>query len=45
MLIGACIRKWANRHWAKGCYELRFYDNLVEVREEFSVEAENRGSV
>ncbi|WP_431126208.1 NYN domain-containing protein [Variovorax paradoxus] len=33
-LIGVGTRKATNRHWAKSCHEFRYYDNLVEVREE-----------
>lgn len=33
-LIGVGTRKSTNRHWAKSCHEFRYYDNLVEVREE-----------
>lgn len=33
-LIGVGTRKATNRHWAKSCHEFRYYENLVEVREE-----------
>ncbi|PNG58898.1 MULTISPECIES: NYN domain-containing protein [unclassified Variovorax] len=33
-LIGIGTRKATNRHWAKSCHEFRYYENLVEVREE-----------
>lgn len=33
-LIGVGTRKSTNRHWAKSCHEFRYYDNLVEVRDE-----------
>lgn len=37
-LIGVGIRKATNRHWAKSCHEFRYYDNLVEVRDEAKTE-------
>ena len=33
-LIGVGTRKATNRHWAKSCHEFRYYENLLEVREE-----------
>jgi uncharacterized LabA/DUF88 family protein len=33
-LIGVGTRKATNRHWAKSCHEFRYYENLIEVREE-----------
>lgn len=33
-LIGVGTRKATNRHWAKSCHEFRYYENLVEVRED-----------
>ena len=33
-LIGVGTRKATNRHWAKSCHEFRYYENLVEVRDE-----------
>ena len=39
-LIGVGIRKSTNRHWAKSCHEFRYYDNLVEVRDEAKTEAD-----
>lgn len=33
-LIGVGTRKSTNRHWAKSCHEFRYYETLVEVREE-----------
>ncbi len=33
-LIGVGTRKSTNRHWAKSCHEFRYYENLLEVREE-----------
>lgn len=33
-LIGVGTRRSTNRHWAKSCHEFRYYENLVEVREE-----------
>jgi len=39
-LIGVGIRKATNRHWAKSCHEFRYYDNLVEVRDEAKTEAD-----
>lgn len=33
-LIGIGTRKATNRHWAKSCHEFRYYENLVEVRDE-----------
>lgn len=36
-LIGVGTRKSTNRHWAKSCHEFRYYETLVEVREEEAV--------
>ena len=33
-LIGVGTRKATNRHWARSCHEFRYYENLVEVRDE-----------
>jgi uncharacterized LabA/DUF88 family protein len=33
-LIGVGTRRATNRHWAKSCHEFRYYENLLEVREE-----------
>lgn len=33
-LIGVGTRRATNRHWAKSCHEFRYYENLVEVRDE-----------
>lgn len=38
-LIGVGTRKATNRHWAKSCHEFRYYENLVEVREEVAAAA------
>lgn len=38
-LIGVGTRKATNRHWAKSCHEFRYYENLVEVREEVAMAA------
>lgn len=38
-LIGVGTRKATNRHWAKSCHEFRYYDNLVEVRQEATMAA------
>lgn len=39
VLIGVGTRKATNRHWAKSCHEFRYYENLVEVREEAAMSA------
>jgi uncharacterized LabA/DUF88 family protein len=33
-LIGIGARKNTNRHWAKSCHEFRYYENLVEGRDD-----------
>jgi uncharacterized LabA/DUF88 family protein len=33
-LVGIGTRRSTNRHWAKSCHEFRYYDSLIEVREE-----------
>ena len=33
-LVGVGTRKATNRHWARSCHEFRYYENLLEVREE-----------
>lgn len=33
-LIGIGTRKATNRHWARSCHEFRYYENLVEFRDE-----------
>lgn len=38
-LIGVGTRKATNRHWAKSCHEFRYYENLVEVRDEVATVA------
>ncbi len=34
VLVGVGTRKNTNRHWAKSCHEFRYYETVVEVREE-----------
>lgn len=33
-LVGVGTRKATNRHWARSCHEFRYYENLLEVRDE-----------
>lgn len=33
-LVGLATRTSTNRHWAKSCHEFRYYENLLQVREE-----------
>lgn len=40
ILIGVGTRKATNRHWAKSCHEFRYYDNLVEVRDMVTADAD-----
>lgn len=42
-LIGVGTRKSTNRHWAKSCHEFRYYETLVEVREEEAAPVEAAG--
>lgn len=34
VLVGVGMRKATNRHWAKSCHEFRYYETIVEVRDE-----------
>jgi uncharacterized LabA/DUF88 family protein len=38
-LVGVGTRKATNRHWARSCHEFRYYENLVEVRDETAAAA------
>jgi len=33
-LVGVGTRKATNRHWARSCHEFRYYENLLDAREE-----------
>ena len=42
-LIGVGTRKATNRHWARSCHEFRYYENLLEVRDEVAPAGESAG--
>jgi hypothetical protein len=44
-LIGVGTRRATNRHWAKSCHEFRYYENLLEVREEAAPAASSAAPV